>query len=33
MYKIVKSENENELKLELTVTAEDFKAAVKKMYN
>ena len=33
MYKIVKSENENELKLELTVTAEDFKAAVKKIYN
>ena len=33
MYKIVKSEDENELKLELTVTAEDFKAAVKKIYN
>ena len=33
MYKIVKSENENELKLELTVTAEDFNAAVKKIYN
>ena len=33
MYKIVKSENENEVKLELTVTAEDFKAAVKKIYN
>ena len=33
MYKIVKSENENEIKLELTVTAEDFKAAVKKIYN
>ena len=33
MYKIVKSENENELKLELTVTAEDFKAAIKKIYN
>ena len=33
MYKIVKSEKENELKLDLTVTAEDFKAAVKKIYN
>ena len=33
MYKIVKSEKENELKLDLTVTAEEFKAAVKKIYN
>ena len=33
MYKIVKSEKENELKLDLTVTAEEFKAAVKKVYN
>ena len=33
MYKIVKSEKENELKLDLTVTAEEFKTAVKKVYN
>ena len=33
MYKILKSENENELKLELNVTTEEFKTAVKKIYN